>query len=179
MQPHTWCVQSYKVVQSHVLGCRGSSSCPGLPLVLSPRVLRLLSGGVIQVLSWTRASFTPAGFRHSQQLARKPGNQQVRRQVRRSADGARWGTSICLNSYGPAGDLAQSAAPILTRTYNRFPRMLLLMCLLSVRLSSEPFQGVSIMLVKTATLPITAAHQRCCDVALPSRPPQKCTRART
>ena len=58
-----------------------------------------------------------------QKLAQRPGNQQVHRQVRRSVvGGAHWATSFCVNSYCPAGDLAQSAASVITWTKQRFPR---------------------------------------------------------
>lgn len=55
-----------------------------------PLLLAIVSGVVNQVFLWLRASFTLAGFQCSRRLARRPGNQQVHRQVCPAEDKDYW-----------------------------------------------------------------------------------------
>lgn len=70
-----------------VISTQGWSSFQGSLL------LTIVSGVVNQVFLWIRASFTLFGFQCSQNLARRPGNQQVHQQVCQADDKAYWRTT--------------------------------------------------------------------------------------
>lgn len=64
-----------------------------------PLFAAIVSGVVIQLFLWLRASFTLAGFHCSRRLASRPGNQQVHRQVRPAQDKAHWLTAAAPRSF--------------------------------------------------------------------------------
>lgn len=59
-----------------------------------PLLLVIVSGVVNQVFLWLSASFTLAGFQCRRRLAKRPGNQQVHRQVCLDEDKAYWPNTV-------------------------------------------------------------------------------------